>query len=47
MGLGLLLLVLAEKEIEQPFGRTHLGRQRHRANDGGSNHHATQLTLKG
>jgi hypothetical protein len=46
-GLVLLLLATAEKEIEQAFGRTHLGRQRHGANDGGSNKRAAQLTLKG
>src|SRR5262249_24686997 len=46
-GLLLLLLATAEKEIEQAFGRTHLGRQRHVANDGGSNKHAEQLALKG
>jgi hypothetical protein len=46
-GLVLLLLAAAEKEIEQAFGRTHLGRQRHGANDGGSNKHAAQLALKG
>jgi len=40
----LLLLAAAEKEIEQAFGRTHLGRQRDGANDGGRNE---QLTLKG
>jgi hypothetical protein len=46
-GLVLLLLAAAEKEIEQAFGRTHLGRQRHGANDSGSNKHASQLALKG
>ena len=45
--LVLLPLAAAEKEIEQAFSRTHLGRQRHGANDGGSNEHATQLVLKG
>jgi hypothetical protein len=40
-------LATAEKEIEQAFGRTHLGRQRQEANDGGSNKHAAQLALKG
>jgi hypothetical protein len=43
----LLPLAPAEKEIEQAFGRTHLGRQRQGANDGGSNKHTTQLALKG
>jgi hypothetical protein len=46
-GQGLLLLAPAEKEIEQAFGRTHLGRQRHGANDRGSNQHATERALKG
>ena len=35
------------KKIKQAFGRTHFGRQRHGANDGGSNKHAAQLALKG
>ena len=42
-----MLLAATEKEIKQAFGRTHFGRQRHRANDGGSNKHAAQLALKG
>jgi hypothetical protein len=45
--LVLLLLATAEKEIEQAFCRTHLGRQRHGANDGGSYKHAAPLALKG
>jgi hypothetical protein len=46
-GLVLLPLAAAEKEIEQALGRTHLGRQRHGANDGGYNKRAAQLALKG
>ena len=42
-----MLLAATEKEIKQAFGRTHFGRQRHGANDGGSNKHAAQLALKG
>jgi len=45
-GLLLLLLATAEKEIEQAFGRAHLGRQSHEANYGGSNEHAAQPALK-
>ena len=45
--LMLLLLAATEKEIEQALGRTHLGRQRHGADDGGSNKHAAQFALKG
>jgi hypothetical protein len=43
----MLLLAATEKEIEQALGRTQFGRQRHGANDGGSNKHAPQLAPKG
>jgi hypothetical protein len=42
----LLLLAATEKEIKQAFGRTHFRRQRHGANNGGSNKYAAQLALK-
>jgi hypothetical protein len=51
--LRIIVKIIVEKigekraKIGQALSRTHLGRQRHGANDSGSNKHAAQLALKG